>query len=59
MAENSKIKRVKIKTQKVSYEVMKFWLQRESYAKVVTRPARSAIFICFYLVLGCHHKRLK
>jgi hypothetical protein len=37
MAENTKKKGVQIKTQKQSYEV--FGLQRETYVKVVTRPA--------------------
>jgi hypothetical protein len=36
MAENTKEKGVKIKTQKESYEVLV--LQRETYVKVVTRP---------------------
>jgi hypothetical protein len=36
MAENTKKKGVKIKTQKQSYEV---WVYRETYVKVVTRPS--------------------
>jgi hypothetical protein len=56
MAKNTKKRGVKIKTQKLSYEVLVY---KETYVKIVTRPARrqsynyfNAVIIRFDLVLG-------